>query len=311
MADTWLVADLGGTNTRVALAGPEGLVEESAERVANAGFEGLAPLLAAYLARHAPGPISALCAGVAGPVRGGTAQLTNHAWFIDGAELAALTGAGAVHLLNDLQAQGYALDDLPQGAARPLLFGQSASEGAARLVLNLGTGCNVAAVHRISGRLFVPAAESGHSALPHASGEMAALFDHLRDAHPHLPVEAVLSGPGLARLHAFLTGTERTPAQIVAEAETGGARASLALFSRVLGAVAGNIALHHLPMGGLYLSGGLSPALAPHLDKILFEKEFSARGPYTEIVRAIPVSVLDDPFLGLRGCARYLRQYLP
>lgn len=308
MAERWLVADVGGTNTRVALAARSGIPPGTTRAFRNADFPGLAPLLAQYLDTLRLGPVAALCAAVAGPVRDGRAQLTNYDWLIDAADLRAATGARAVRLINDLQAQGHALDGLPADSVTTLFPGRPAPVDAPRLVLNIGTGCNVAAVHRTEAGLFVPAAESGHSALPHATGPMGALFDHLRARHPHLPVEAALSGPGLANIHEWISGANRNPAEIVADFEAGepDAHATLTLFARVLGHVAGSFALHHLPAGGLYLSGGTARAVAPHLAALGFHDAFTARGPYTEIVRAIPVRVITDDGFALRGGARYL-----
>jgi glucokinase len=312
MAERHLLADVGGTNTRVALADGAGVSPGTVRAYRNAAFPGLAPLLAAYLDTLRPGPVTRLCAAVAGPVAGEVAQLTNHDWFIDGACLRTATGADATHLINDLQAQGHALDDLPAEAVTPLFPGRPAPPDAPRLVINLGTGCNAAVVHRVGDRLFVPAAESGHSALPHATGRAAALLDHLRTRHPHLPVEAALSGPGLSTIHEWVTGTRRPPAEVVADHAGGAAAAhdTLALFAGLLGTVAGGLALHHLPLGGIFLTGGTARAVAPHLPALGFHAAFVARGPYTEIVRGIPVSVVTADDFALAGCARYLTQCL-
>jgi dipeptidase D len=50
----------------------------------------------------------------------------------------------------------------------------------------------VAVAHRVGGRLFVPAAESGHTGLPHGDARLNALTDHLAQTHPHKPIEAAL-----------------------------------------------------------------------------------------------------------------------
>lgn len=312
MAERFLLADVGGTNTRVGLAEDGVLLPESVRHYSNVDFPGLAKVLTTYLGTVNPTPIDALCAAVAGPVRGARAQLTNHSWLIDAAELQAATGAGAVHLINDLQAQGHALDDLPPDAVQPLFKGKASPAGAARLVLNIGTGCNVAVVHRMAGGLFVPAAESGHSTLPHGTGAIATLYEHLRKTHPHLPIEAALSGPGLADIHRHVTGAKATPAEVVTafNAGDGGARETLTIFAVLLGQVAGNFALHHLPMGGIYLSGGVARAVAPYLSDLGFLPAFTDRGPYTHIARAIPVSVIAEDGFALRGCTRYLGQVL-
>ena len=311
-AERHLLVDLGGTNTRVASGDADGVLPGTTRSFRNRDFGALAEVLEAYLQIH-PGPVLGICAGVAGPVQDDTAQLTNYQWFIDSEDLKERSGARHVHLINDLQAQGYALNDVPAASIRDVKTG-TRTEGT-RFVLNLGTGCNGAVVHEREGQLFVPPAEAGHSTLPHSDGDLRALFDHLRESHPHLPIEAILSGPGLARVHAWVTeaaGPTLSPEAVIEEIATGGdaAQKTLSLFLRTLGAVAGNFALHHLPMGGMYLSGGLAEAMAPYLDDPRFHEPFIDRGPYTEIARAIPVSVIAEDGFALRGCHRYLMQRL-
>jgi len=302
MAD-WLLADIGASHTRLALATADGLRPETARRHANAGFATPEALIAAYLGATR---VAAMCAGVAGPVRGGAAQLTNHPWHIEASRLAACTGAARVRLMNDLQAQAMALDDLDPACLTPILPGTPDPEGA-RMVLGLGTGSNIAVAHRVAGRLFVPPAEAGHSGLPHLDAEANAAIAALGEEVAHKPYEALLSGPGLARLHRLRTGARRDAPAIVA-AEDAPARATRALFARLLGAVAGNLALTHMATGGVFLIGGTARAVAPHLPGTGFAPAFTARGPYAAIMRAIPVTLVTDDHAALRGCWRALRQ---
>ena len=97
----------------------------------------------------------------------------------------------------------------------------------------------------------------------------------------------------------------------MAQITHGTASEALPLFLRTLGSVAGNFALHHLPTGGLYLSGVLATSIAPYLYHPDFLTPFTARGPYHDIVSAIPISVINDPIFALRGCHRYLAQRKP
>ena len=167
-------------------------------------------------------------------------------------------------------------------------------------------------IHTRPDGLFVPPAESGHSALPHATGRLGALFDHLRGVQFHMPMETAISGPGLTNIHAFLTGADLSPTAIATAAAQGDPAAldTLALFAEALGLIAGNFALHHLPAGGLHLTGSLAPVIAPHLPASAFHARFTSRGPYTDIVRAIPVLLVTCDTLPLLGCARYLEQVL-
>ena len=299
---TDLLVDLGGTHCRVGLGDSTGLLPETVASLRNADFPDLSGLLQSYLTAQRPSHLRALCAGVAGPVRGDTAQLTNHAWHIKADALTQATGADSVHLLNDLQAQGYALDTLAPNSLTPLRPGAPDPKGA-RPVLGLGTGCNVAVAHRVGETLFVPPAESGHTPLPDCP-DLRPLFDSLRDTQPHLPIEAALSGPGLTRLHHWLTGDRLRP-QVVIAAEP---KETFALVSRLLGEVAGPLCLHHMATGGLFLIGGTARAIAPHIDWQVFNAAFTARGPYTKIVEDIPITLITDDTAALRGCAQYLSQ---
>lgn len=306
----WLLADVGASNTRIALGGPAGVRADTAQTLRNADFPGLAPLLAAYLAARGARP-AALCAGVAGPVRNGAAQLTNLDWFIDGATLSRATGASVVHLMNDLQAQAWALDDLAAGACVPLIPGDAIPDGP-RLVMGLGTGSNIAVVHRLGARLFVPPAEAGHSSLPHMSAAINALIAAVALEAPHKPYEALLSGPGLVRLHRLRTGDALSAPGIIAAHEAGDAAATetLQIFAQLLGTVLGNLALSHMATGGVYLIGGTACGLSRHLVDLGLRDCFTAKGPYTEIMQAMPITLVTDDHAALRGCARCLRQSL-
>lgn len=313
MAERWLLADLGGTHSRVGLATGGALDARSLRRYRHARFDGFEAVLHAYLAEQGSPEIHALCAGVAGPVRAGAARLTNHSWQIDSAALRAAFGVSTCLLLNDLQAQAYALDDLPGTSVTPLFPGASSPPPeAARLVIGLGTGSNVAVAHHVAGRLFVPPAESGHASLPFASGAQARLLACLETLQPHRPMESALSGPGLSHIHRFVTGRSLPPQDILAAYHAGepGAAETLGLFVPLLGQVAGDLALAHLPMGGVFLIGGLARAVAPLLAPLGFLARFTAKGPYAPILHDIPVSLITDDNAALLGCARHLGQSL-
>ncbi|MEL7256442.1 MAG: glucokinase [Pseudomonadota bacterium] len=297
-----LLIDLGGTHCRLGLARDAKFDAVTARIFKNAAFDTLTDLVRSYLNELRPGGIDAVCAAVAGPVRGDQAQLTNHSWHVHARDLASATGADHVHLLNDLQAQAYALDDLSPDDVAPIVPGQADPDGA-RLVLVLGTGCNIAVAHNVNDRIFVPPAEAGHSTLPDVP-QFRALFDTLRQEIPHLPVEAALSGPGLTRLQAHLTGETLSPPDILAAAPND----TLQSFVTLLGHVASSFCISHLATGGLFLAGGTARAIAASLTPMGFVDTFHLRGPYTDILKRIPVTLIHDDNAALLGCARYLSQ---
>ncbi|RKF14000.1 glucokinase [Roseovarius spongiae] len=304
MSEFWLLADVGASNTRIGLA-RAGVVQQGSVRIArNAEHDGFTALVLAYLSDIGAGPPEAICAGVAGPVRGDAAQLTNRDWHIDARALGAATGAARVRLINDLQAQAHALDDLPPGALRRLIPGRPDPAGA-RLALGLGTGCNIAVAHRVKGRLFVPPSEAGHTRLPLLdlpAGLVAALGWH----GAHLPVEAALCGEGLLRIARWCGSDAGRSAEVIGCADGGPEAAALRHYLRILGTVAGDMALAHLPRGGIYLIGGLARALAPFIATPDFARAFTDKGPYRAILEDIPLSLITDDAAALYGCARVL-----
>ncbi|MDB6453200.1 glucokinase [Falsirhodobacter sp. 20TX0035] len=301
MSSLSLVADVGGTNTRIALAEGFHVRHDSVRRFTNADFTGLDAVILRYL-DDLQETVDAACAAIAGPVTAGVGTLTNLDWTVDGMMLRAVTGAGAVSVLNDLQAQGHALGHVP---LRPILPGRApADPAAARLVVGVGTGFNAAPVHVIPGGRLVPPSESGHVNLPVRTAEEVRLGRHLEDIYGIATVEEALSGRGLSAIHGCVTGTERPSKDIIPLIGTDAdATETARIFVRLLGSVVGNLGLTHLPFGGIALCGGMSRAMAPHLDALGFAEAMHDKGRFSDFVSAFPVSVIEDDYAALTGCA--------
>ncbi|MDQ2092695.1 glucokinase [Rhodalgimonas zhirmunskyi] len=296
---TRLVADIGGTHSRLALADGPRVRPDSLRHLRNADSATPQAMFAAYLVETGATP-DAACIAAAGPVTGQTVQLTNHPWHIDATDIVTGTGTSIppnnILILNDLQAMGHALA-APEIAGSPL--------EAPRLVLALGTGMNAALAYRVNGRIFVPAAEYGFTALPFTRPEDSAILAAIAADFGTPVVESVLSGPGLTRAHRLLTGQERTPEEITAQ---GGPARDLAL--RVLGRMMASLARAHLPHGGLYLAGSLGRALHPLLNDPNFLNYFDVKGPYASLLNAIKIGKITDDAAALHGAALALDQYL-
>ena len=90
------------------------------------------------------------------------------------------------------------------------------------------------------------------------------------------------------------------------------ARAKRAAFQfvRVMGQVAGNLALTHLPFGGVYLTGGVARHFAPHLGRFGFVDAFRDKGRFTTFMAAFPVWSIEDDYAALQGCAVHLNDQI-
>lgn len=313
-----LVADIGGTNTRAALCDGTQLRPGTVSRYRNADFDTLAGVLARFVAEQGTPALDGACIALAGPVsRTGDVTLgrmTNLSWEIDTDALQCVTGAPHVAILNDLQAQAYALPYL-SGAQLERLFGPAPRADAAQLVLGVGTGFNAAVAHPAGPDLrVVPASESGHMGLPVGSPQEWALSQYVAGADGFASVEDVLSGRGLERVYGFLRDThpgapDRTTSQIVTDAPSDALSAqTLHLFARVLGRIAGDLSLVHLPFGGVYLVGGVARAIAPYM-ATEGAQLFHEKGRFSTFMEQFGLHVLQDDYAALIGCAgRLIRE---
>lgn len=302
---TLLAVDIGGTNTRVALCSGVQLRKDTIARFANAEHAGIEDVLRLYMSKH-PALPDTVSIALAGPVDGDKGKLTNLEWAFTAQSAAEACGAKRGVLLNDLQAQGHALPfltsdaltEVQQGAAQPV-------KHAPALVVNLGTGLNIAAVHHLGGRTLVPAAEAGHISFAAQDGQMRALLDRLATAHGHVAAEEVLSGRGLSNCYAHLGGGALGAAAIMEKAQGGDPRAAqaIALMIRALGEYTGDMALIHLPRGGIYLVGGVARALAPYLASSGFAQSFANKGRFADFLQQFSVHVVHDDYAALLGAA--------
>ncbi|NNK78042.1 MAG: glucokinase [Litoreibacter sp.] len=314
-AETYtLVADIGGTNTRVALARGATLLTETVSRYRNAEAPGLETILRSFLDTQGDVICIGACIALAGPVKAGRGTMTNLDWEIDEAALTRATQAENVSILNDLQAQGFAIGNLAEGSVTTLAPGTGDAASDTKLVLGVGTGFNIAPVYETPHGRIVPPSEAGHANLPVRDEDELRLIRHFETAHGFPAVEDMLSGRGLERVYHWLSEEAGSPAEKSAadimqafESNTDPiARDAAEMFVRMLGTVAGNLSLITLPFGGIYFAGGVARAFAAHFRALGFIEAFRDKGRFAGFMQNFPIHVIEDDYAALTGCASYL-----
>ena len=314
-----LVSDIGGTNTRVALARGTTLLPETVTKYRNADHSSLQDVLKRFVQEQDNVDTAAACIAIAGPVKDGHATMTNLDWEIDLASLADATKAEKSFILNDLQAQGHALGYLPAASEQQLFKGRSTDTGATKMMVGLGTGFNIAPVFETSAGRFIAPSESGHISLP-ARTDIDRRFAAAVAAQFDFPtIEHALSGSGLENLYQFhnsgaLGEAGKTAAQIMTDCEAGTdpvATRAVQHFVQILGTVCGDLALVQLPFSGIYLVGGVARAVVPHLKAFGFLEAFQAKGRFDEFMTSFSIYTVSDDFAALTGCAYYVETARP
>ena len=301
---TVLLADIGGTNSRFALAGADGRPTRMLI-IENDSVPNLEGAIARYLDESDARPSAAVLA-VAAPLESEEVALTNRAWRFRPGELARRFGFAKLRLVNDFEAIAWALTRLTSDDAHPVGPVIMARPGV-RAVLGPGTWLGVAALVPVDGRWHVLASEGGHASFGPHTPEEVEIFAALMREHGSISAETILSGPGLPRLlHAVDPRSHaKTPEAVVADALAGDAAAlaTAQLFVRLLGRFAGGLALTFKAVGGVYIAGGVVSRLGALFDAQAFRTAFEAHPPYQALLASIPIWLMHRSEPGLLGCA--------
>jgi glucokinase len=303
--NTTLVADIGGSKSRFALANSSGDLEHVLV-IENDTVADLDAAVARYLEETGAHPRAATLA-VAGSVDGEEVVLTNRTgWRLRRGEFAERFGFSQLRVLNDFEAVAWALPHLGAAHTRPLGTPVEAREGV-KVVLGPGTGLGVAALLPADGRWHVIASEGGHVSFGPQARDETAMFAKLGEECGAISAETVLSGPGLVRLARALDprAGRHQPETIVASAlaREPSAHAAARMFVRLLGRFAGGLALTFKALGGVYITGGVACGLGPLLDEPQFRAAFEAHPPHESLLKTIPTLLITCPQPGLIGCA--------
>ena len=309
-----LVADIGGTNARFAVADLATLDLSDIRQVRCAEHPNLEAALGDYLGGLSAPPDRAAIA-VAGPVTGADISLTNSDWSLTKEALCHRFRLKHVRLLNDFAALALSLPHLG-GADLHQIGGGAPVEHEAKAVLGPGTGLGVAGlVWSGAGWVAVPG-EGGHMSLGAADEKQLALLERLRKGRAHLSAERALSGPGLAELYQALAAARgvspepRQPNDVIVSGMSGEDEIAVEALERFidwLGRFAGDTALLLGARGGVYLGGGIAPKLMTKLSAGPFRRAFEDKGRMAAYLAPIPVYVILAEFATLTGAAASLR----
>lgn len=286
-----LIGDIGGTASRLALA-DKGVIVPGTLWLAPESGDDFGAVLRAFLATVPGVHVRAVTIAGAGALRGAVLPLTNRGLVLDPRQIRGVLGDVPVRLFNDMVGQGHGLAHVPQDGLRPLAGpGQAAG---VRLVVNIGTGLNACAVHDLPDGVFVPVAEAGNMTLPQVSDGLRALA---QAKGGEVVAEDVISGRALPWLARVLCDVQATGAEALDRAEV------RAVLAQALAGYLRDMVLTHMATGGVYLTGGVSSALADRLDWRALHGDMVGQRAYTDLLAGVPVTLVTDPLITLRGAA--------
>ena len=322
-----VVADLGGTNSRFALAtrDAQGAIHLAhAVTMESRSSNSLDPLIHAYRAQLTADEASVASFGlaVAGPVVHGKCVATNLPWVLEVDALRASLQTSHVALMNDFEAVAWGVRESPAELLETLQRGQM-NAASPLAVIGAGTGLGEA-LATMGERFAVMPTEGGHADFAPRDAFEDGLLAMLRVRFPeHVSVERVVSGPGISSIFEYalmvqrgvlprsdvqryeaMLAKENPERDVVQGASEGDALCGEVLdrFVDLYGAEAGNFALKSLPRAGLYIAGGLATRMIDRM-RARFLSAFLAKGRMRGVLEEMPVHMVIDPQVGLRGAA--------
>lgn len=316
-----LIADIGGTNARFALASNEAPFFEQAQTLQCIDYATVEDAIDTYLQTHGLNQLGGICFAVAGPIKFESVSFTNSHWTIKSSDLRARYAIDRAQLLNDFEAIAYSLAQLsaedvsaigPEGiidTKRDFTFG----------VLGPGSGLGVAGLIQRDGQLHPLPTECGHVGFAPDNEQQDQILQILRHKFGRVSNERLLSGPGLVNTHEALCEINQvanpglTPADIAVAARENSdplCVQTMEIFFQVLGQVAGDTALAMGAYQGIFIGGGITQRYPRQLAKSQFRAGFENKGRHRDLVEGIPTWLITHKNPGLLGSSVYARNFL-
>jgi glucokinase len=304
-----LIADIGGTNARFALADDKGYYEEKILKCRE--FPGPSEMAKAYMDMVGQKDLKCGAFALAGPVDGDFFFSVNLPWQFSLKELSASLGFEDLKFCNDFTAIALSLPHLKETDVRKAGGDDKSHLKSAMAVIGPGTGLGVGGMVYAEGKYHPVPAEGGHSTVPVRTEREFKVVQLLEKEFTHVSAERVCSGQGLENIYRTLriidsrgelpelSANEISAAGMEGTCEL--CRESLDMMMTFLGRVAGNLVLTLGAWRGVYIAGGIVGRLGEYFYNSPFREEFENKGRFTETMKDIPAYVVLHPQPALLG----------
>ena len=272
------------------------------------------------------------CFAIAGAIKNNSAQITNLSWNISSAFLKRKYNFLKVELINDFAVQIYGIPNLNETQFKIIHDNKSnlsTKEKDFHTIVGVGTGLGISRGIISNKVITVLPSEGGHVEFPSRSKEEWEFKEWLRRELKikRVSAERVLSGEALYyiakwkleqyKMHNHSLNkileqasqnseSKRNIPSVICEA----ANLNDELINQVvkfwLNAYAsylGDVALHELCYGGLWISGGTAPKHLQYFLSDTFLKHFFNKGRLNNIVKTIPLRIIIDEQFGMYSAA--------
>ncbi len=214
--------------------------------------------------------------------------------------------ADKILVLNDFEAEVHSLHTSVVQKSKLLRQGKGQQQAKRRVLVGPGTGLGVAVIDH-DGSLR--RTESGHTPMGYPlrpqTQERWPTFMAYFKKHGITPTwEHFLSGRGLSMIHQIVAGDMQRPSEVSLRIQAGEADETRDIFAELLGMKCRSVAYSHWYPHEIYLSGGVLKNTPEILDSPCFLEAFETFAEHGEVLDAISIFLLQDPYTSLYGAGQ-------
>ena len=331
----YLAGDLGGTKTLLAVYSVKEHVQNiHQKRYVSADWKSFAEILNDFL-ENLPSTIESPtkgCVCIAGPVKQGKSKITNLGWDLDKKKLIDQTSLEELDLINDFSVLIYGLYHFSseqyvevQNRLKPLEIDEVVT------IIGAGTGLGIArGINTKSGLIALPS-EGGHREFSPRCNKEVNLYEWIKkDLNlSRVSLERIVSGTGLGQIARWRLQKEdahthplnlkdiannfsitslkdpNLPSVVSKLAEEGDPLMIevLKMWLSAYGSAVGDLALHELSTGGIWIAGGTAAKQIKGIQSKIFISAMTNKGRFEEFMKELQVIALTDPEAGLFSSA--------
>ena len=323
-----LVADIGGTNARFAIANMDDAPRNSIaseilypKTFAVAEHKNIDTAIASYITALPENMKPRMASlAVASAVVDDHVNFTNSGWSFSTKQLQSKHNFEEVFVLNDFAALAWGLPKIQANEIKLLNKGTELSTKSiakqAYVVLGPGTGLGVTAFRVEDGKTYVLDTEAGHISFAPETEHEIQLLQFLKNKYARVSYERLLCGQGLINIYeAECYRLDQVFAcnhasEVVARAHAGSvsAQSAIRMFCSVLGSFAGDSVLAYGAWSGVYLYGGLLEHVLDEQTEMLLFERYANKGRYSSLVQSTPIAQILKKDLGEVGAWQFAKQ---
>ena len=310
------------------ISGNGGIETKTQKKYSTRDYSSFSDILKQFIQEEQLENVKRLGISVPGPVLNGKSSPARLGWSFDVEEYKTTFGFEDVCMLNDQEAAAYGIG-LLEDSDLDAIYSSGHLEKGNVAILAPGNGLGEAG-YFFDGKYLRPfATEGGHSEFSPRTNVEVEFYQFLNNIYGIVSWENVLSKTGLFNIYRFLRDVKRHPEpewlsdklnngdgnfteeifRAAIEDDVMICKIALDTFVEFLAREANNLTLKLEATGGLLITGDIPQAIRKYIDKDKFYEKFKISDKMEDMLKNIPIYLINKDSTNIDGVALYTAYY--